>query len=355
VIRTHPTEPFAPTTYGWEPAADEALCDALEWSLGQRRRFVRIQRLHRAPSPCRTSAALEQLDLELHDGSRLQLLFKDTSREAMHETARRVKPSFVHDARREIETYRHVLAQQAPGAAECYGALIDSRRRRHWLFLENVPGVELYQVGSLKVWEEAARWLAGFHSRCAAAGVPRRAGELHALRLDAAFYRVWMERARRFFGDGSEDTTPIARGLARLASAHEAIVERLAALPVTFIHGEFYASNVLVQEGAGGVRVCPVDWEMAAVGPGLMDLAALVAGAWTGARRARIVESYWTALESHSRAAWPHREAFLADLVCCRVQIAVQWLGWFGRRRAHADHAYDWLAEAMRLAARVKL
>jgi thiamine kinase-like enzyme len=30
-----------------------------------------------------------------------------------------------------------------------------------------------------------------------------------------------------------------------------------------------------------GWRVCPVDWEMAAVGPGLIDLAALTAGWWT--------------------------------------------------------------------------
>ena len=55
--------------------------------------------------------------------------------------------------------------------------------------------------------------------------------------------------------------------------------ERLLALPVGFIHGELYPSNVLVGERTG--RICAVDWEMAGIGPLLLDLAALTSGAWT--------------------------------------------------------------------------
>ena len=35
---------------------------------------------------------------------------------------------------------------------------------------------------------------------------------------------------------------------------------------MTFIHGEFYASNVLVNITGGKLRVCPVDWELAGWG-----------------------------------------------------------------------------------------
>jgi thiamine kinase-like enzyme len=119
------------------------------------------------------------------------------------------------------------------------------------------------------------------------------------------------------------------------------------ALPVTFIHGEFYASNVLVDDG--GTRVCPVDWEMAALGPGLIDLAALTAGRWTEPEREALVLAYMTALAP--RRGWPPpRAEFLAALACCRLHLALQWLGWSERWSPPAEHAHDWLHEALALA-----
>jgi hypothetical protein len=336
---------------GASKAVDDALLrQTVQMILGRYHgRPVRIGRLARMPSPYQTSSALEELDLELDDGAQLQLLFKDTSREAMYERARQVKPAFVHDSRREIETYARVLKQHNLGLATCYGAVVDEPSGRYWLFVEKVPGVELYQVDSLATWRGVARWLAAMHLAFAQADVPARAREVRALRYDAAFYRLWLDRARRFFADEPDGAQCTGRALAWLASRHDAIIDRLTTLPATFIHGEFYASNVLVEERPGGARVCPVDWEMAAVGPGLMDLAALTAGNWTEQERAEIAEGYWAAVESPRPAVWSSREAFLADLSCCRIQIAVQWLGWFGRRRAPTGHARDWLGEAIRL------
>jgi hypothetical protein len=334
---------------GWKAIDDALLRQTIEMTLGRYHgRSVRIGRLARTPSPYQTSSALEELDLELDDGAQLQLLFKDTSREAQCERARQVKPAFVHDPRREVETYGRVLNQHHLGFARCYGAVVDELSGRYWLFLEKVPGVELYQVNSLATWQGVARWLAAMHLAFAQADVPARAREVRALTHDAAFYRLWMDRARRFVADEGDGALRTGRDLAWLASRHDAIIDRLTALPATFIHGEFYASNVLVEERPGGARVCPVDWEMAAVGPGLTDLAALTAGNWTEQERAEIAEGYWAVVESHRPAVWSSREAFLADLCCCRIQIAVQWLGWFGRRRAPIGHARDWLGEAIR-------
>ena len=45
-------------------------------------------------------------------------------------------------------------------------------------------------------------------------------------------------------------------------------MDRLVRLPRTLIHGELYPSNVIVGRGHHRERVCPVDWEMAALGPG---------------------------------------------------------------------------------------
>ena len=65
--------------------------------------------------------------------------------------------------------------------------------------------------------------------------------------------------------------------------------------PRTFVHGELYPSNVLVVRDDRHPRVCPIDWEMAAIGPGLIDLAALVGG-WDPPERERLVAAYLSGL-----------------------------------------------------------
>ena len=338
-----------------QPATDADLHSAVETVLADYRgRPVQITSLDRRPSPYQTSAALEELDVELDDGVRLQIMFKDASFEALHEGARRVKPAFLHDPVREIETYRRVLAAHRLGTATCYGAVVDRPSGRYWLFLERIPGLELYKVAELATWQRVAAWLADMHRTFTDTGVPAQAHAAHALRHDPAYYRVWLDRAQRFFHQGTAGTDDVASGLAWLASRHDAVIGRLMALPVTFIHGEFYSSNVLVQETVDGLRVCPIDWEMAAVGPGLIDLAALTSGSWSEEERSAIAAAYYATLEPHG-TPWARREDFMTDLNCCRIQVALQWLGWFGRRRAPSEHTQDWLADALRVARQIGL
>ena len=48
--------------------------------------------------------------------------------------------------------------------------------------------------------------------------------------------------------------------------------------------------------------------------------------------------------------------AELTDAVnCAQISLAVQWLGWFGRRRAPAVHTRNWLAEATQRAEMLRL
>ena len=74
--------------------------------------------------------------------------------------------------------------------------------------------------------------------------------------------------------------------LDRIARGYAPVVARLAAMPRTVIHGEFYPCNILIRGTGPRARVCPVDWELAAVGPGLIDLAALMTGWDDRAQRA---------------------------------------------------------------------
>ena len=112
---------------------------------------------------------------------------------------------------------------------------------------------------------------------------------------------------------------------------------------MTLIHGEFYASNVIVGQTATGLRVCPVDWEMAAVGPGLIDLAALTAGRWSATEKAALATAYGAPAE------------FLPALDYCRLHLAMQWLGWAQDWSPPPEHAHDWLNEAVSLSEQLGL
>ena len=318
---------------------EEALSRALAGRLGDRR----IVAVSRSPSVYRTSAAIEDLHLALDDGSTLDLVFKDAGESALSEVARRAKPAALRDPLREIRVYQTILQRLDLGTAACYGAVVDRDRARFWLFLERVVGVELYQVGELDRWKDAARWLARMHA-VALSRLP--ADDLPLVSYDGPFYRMWAARAREFAPPAS------ASAVDSLAKRYEMVVERLLELPRTVLHGEFYASNILVAGTAAGTRVCPVDWEMAALGPGLVDLAALVSGRWDEQQRLQLVHAYHRALDSSGA---PPLEAFLEALAHCRLHIAMQWLGWARDWSPPSEHANDWLGDALALADELRL
>jgi aminoglycoside phosphotransferase (APT) family kinase protein len=261
-----------------------------------------------------TSHRLEELDVVLDDGTHLELLFKDLRRTEFGETALRAKPASIHDPRREAEAYR-ILAEAHLGTPTCYGAADD------WLLLEKVQGVELWQVGNRETWVGVARWLA----RCHAHFAQNPPAGKRLIRYDSDYFRVWRDRVRERHPQ-----------LAGVVARHDRVVELLTDLPPTFIHGELYPSNVIV----AGKRVAPVDWEMAGIGPGVLDIAALVTG-WHEPDRSAILAGYG---------------AVAADaLDAASIQLAFQWLGWSSDWNPPPEHARDWLAEALASASRLGL
>lgn len=295
--------------------------------------------VQRRPSPYRTSFPIEELRFELAGRGPVRSGFKQLGWDHLDPAAQLAKPRFLHDPEREPEVYRALLPGAPSGPPEFLGAMIEGER--HWLFVEWVEGRELFQVGERELWEEAARWLARFHVALA----PERGrfrGEARLLDHDAAFYRRWIGRAREFAAD--------PKSIERLAARHEQVVEALLAQPRTVLHGEFYASNVLVASDfdptlvgkKSEARIAPVDWELAAVGSGLSDLAALVSG-WPDEDRAAIAAAY---------AAVPGVPPFSArDLDLARLQVAIQWLGWAPPEWEPPEgQRHDWLGEALALA-----
>ncbi len=311
----------------------------------------RIAAISRRPYEYRTSFALDRVDVTLESGETLALIVKDTSRSTLSPQARRAKPLFLANERREIETYLGILAPANLGTPICYGASVDPAARHSWLFLERVEGVELFQVGDIALWDQVARWLAKFHAHFSGHAEQAKARSAAPLLVyDRDFYRLWTRRARAFAGAWPD---AIRDQIAWLTERYEPVVERLASLSTTVLHGEFYASNVLVQEGAHGTRVCPVDWETTAIGPGLIDLAALTAGSWSDQDRAGFLRAYHDALASAGIQI--PLAGLQSDFLSCRLHLAVQWLGWAADWTPPREHTHDWLGEAIRLAEELRL
>lgn len=300
---------------------------------------ARVASLERRPSRYRTSYPIEELEVRLEDGRALRLLFKDLARSGLDPAAIAAKPEFLYEPRREPELYARLLPAAGVAGATCYGVVARPESDRYWMFLEHVAGVELFQVGDRGTWEHVARWLAGAHERLA----DQRDSAEHLLRYDRELLELWPGRALEY-STGDE-----ARGaLARISEGYDAVVEPILELPPTVIHGEFYASNVLVDDPVAPQRVVAVDWEMAAVGPGLLDLAALVSGrGWQEADRAAIADAYREASPTYSETA---AARFARGLDACRLHIALQWLGWSASWSPPAEHATNWLADAAALA-----
>jgi aminoglycoside/choline kinase family phosphotransferase len=136
--------------------------------------------------------------------------------------------------------------------------------------------------------------------------------------------------------------------LCALAPTHSRVVNRLLDEETAFLHGEFYSENILVESGDGAMTVRPVDWEMAAFGPALMDLAHLVAGRWSDDARAHVADAYFRELQAHGHDT-PQRERYLETLDCCLIHLSIQNLGWSDAWTPPPEHAHDWLGEALRL------
>jgi hypothetical protein len=288
-------------------AADDELADLLGVAPGT---------LRRRPFEYRSSAPLVELDA----GGR-KLLLKDLSPTALTGRARAAKPDLLHDPAREIEVYRTLLDEAGLGTPELAATVLDPGRGRYWLAIEKVAGTELYQL-ELECWHRLARWLARLHDRFAGMPAPD-----YLVRYDRAYFELWPGRA---------DVRP---------PGYEAVVDRLSRLPATLVHGELYASNVLL----AGERVCVVDWELAGVGPGVLDVAALTAGL-ADDDAAALAETYRLALEHP-----PDAQELGFELDCARLHLAIQWLGWSPDWTPPPEHARDWRADLAGLAARVGL
>ena len=307
------------------PATDAELQAALRTATG-----CEVLDWQAAPSPYSTSFPLHDVEVTTPRGLH-RFVLKDLRWTSLSAAARRAERLEGHDPRRELATYRHLLAD-TDGPPRLHAGVVEPRSGRAWLLLEHVSGGrELYQWGDLAAWTAAAAWLAGFHrtwAEPARLAVATRRVPLR--RHDLAHLRHLGQRAasRR---DGLPQ--PVRHGWSWASQV-------LASCPRTVVHGECYASDVLVSDAG---RVAVLDWETTALGTGWEDLAALVTG-WDAAGRDAMLEAYLRALPPALR---PRDPELVLD--AARVGVCIQWLGADPGWLPPHEHRRDWLAEATAL------
>jgi aminoglycoside/choline kinase family phosphotransferase len=291
------------------------------------RAFGPVLRVTRRPAGAASSFALEEVDVLTADLRVERLLLKGQSLSSLTTEGVAAKPARLLDPEREAVAYRDVLVPWGVDVPALHGA---GSGDRGWLLLEAVDGIPLWQTEGLASWEGAARWLGELHAR----GRPPTSP--HLLRYDAEYLASWLARATAMTAPGALDA---------VAAVWPRVVGLLAGWPVALVHGDFYAANILVATAPRAPRIRPVDWELAGVGPGLLDLAALASGAWPEAHRARLADAYAEA----SGVAGVHEA-----LDHARLFVAVQWLGWSDGWTPPPEQEHDWLADALDLAERIR-
>jgi len=258
------------------------------------------------PHAYATSHTLVDAEAELDDGRSIRLVVKDAGARLAD------RPVFVHRADREAEVYRQLLLPQGSWAPRLLGTVGPT------VVLEWRPGIPLWQCEAGRTAPRLGRRIREMHDALAA-----RVNAPFLLQYDRAFFDRWFHRACLLEPTVSE-----------LGDAHAIALARLLEEPRIVIHGELYPSNILVDEDA----VAIVDWEGAAAGPAVIDVAALVAGS----------------PDLHVEAllrAYGGVDAVALD--CARLHLALRWLGWSRDWTPPQEHAWDWRTEAQRAAERI--
>jgi Phosphotransferase enzyme family len=227
---------------------------------------VRVVSVSCEPSRFATASPAEIVTVGLRNGSSFRLFVKrlEADQSANPDKARRDREPLV---------YRRLLGRRGLPAPICYGSRSNSAPPRHELFLEHINDWNLKYHG-LDHWHSAARALARLHAHFAA-----REDELDRsdflLQLDSGYFHAWGVRALEAVSAASSER---GRKLELVLRRHDEIAGLLAEQPRTLVHNDLAPKNVIAETSTAPARILFVDWEMAGVGCGLLDLAHLKHG-----------------------------------------------------------------------------
>ena len=265
--------------------------------------------LKRKPNPYGSTFPTEIVTcrLEGHDGRKTISFFVKYGRKQFDEV-------YGHrgDLPYEARVYRQVLQGLEFSTPKFYGVYKNGSDGVPWLILEYMGGGRPASwLKGPQAMVRSAGWIGEFHAANQGRIHDRQVKFLR--RYDTKYYLGWAKRTRRLFR-GAHAKFP---WLAPLCDKFERRIPRLVETPQTIIHGEYFGSNIVDQEGL----TRPIDWQSTAIGPGEVDLASLT-HSWLSWIVQRCEREY-------TRSRWPGGtpEYFRETLDVARVYMNLRWLG----------------------------
>ena len=185
------------------------------------------------------------------------------------------RAGLAHPGVREAGLYR-ALAGQLPMATP---ALIAADSAGSWLVLEAVEAEPAAGAWGPEDFEQAVTLLVSLHERFwgLAEDLSAYPWLARPLTLD---YEIHVYAAAQALGKIVRDeqppaiaqSAPVLSTLGQIISQADQVVQPLRALPFTLLHGDFWQRNLLRDEDGDPIVL---DWQRAAIGPGLLDLLVL--------------------------------------------------------------------------------
>lgn len=271
------------------------------------------------------------ITVQLSTGDEFSLFLKD------YRVSQKSKDEREQRRERELRVYRDVLSQTELGPPEYYGSVWDDSAGRFWLFLEFVDGF-VVQHEDVAYGMLAAEWLGrmqGFFAQH-----PEILSSCDVLiRQDGEFFRSKAECA---LWNAAQISPSMAHRLSTIVDAYRQNTRVLESQPLSLVHGGYIPWHILVDVKQRPARVCAVDWESAACGPTLYDLAYFTYG-MEAQSRAPVVDAYRRAAIQHG-VPTPDEAQTLFIVDCLGLHRVFDWLS-RGLEKRFSEDKVAWLVE----------
>jgi hypothetical protein len=272
-----------------------------------------IHRVLRERFPYIGSYNCDLVTVRLSTGEEFRLFLKD------YRTYQKSKDEPEFRRERERVVYRDLLSQAGLGTPEYYGSIWDPSREIFLILLEFVDG-EVVKDHGVEYGILAATWLARMQAFFAQhQQLLNSCGVL--IRQDAEFFR---SRARLSLWNVDQISPVSASRLMPILDSYEQVINLLETEPSTLVHGGYIPWHILLDFKQQPTRICAIDWELAAVGSMLYDLAYFADGMEPESRGVFLDAYRCAALQQNLPT--PSKTQMQYTVNCLRLHRIFDWL-----------------------------
>lgn len=262
-----------------------------------------VELVKRKPFDYHSTSPAELISCRLNNGKIVSLFCKYSGNHTQYSYGHRGGVKY------EAKVYKNILHKTPLSSAHFYG-VYKEKNNETCLIIQYLNGSKLLKdQHDPGYFGKAASWIGSLH-KMYESNPPEAITD-----YDTEYYTIWLERVGKLL----EKLKKKHPWLPAVCTYFKERMHLLSDSVKTFIHGEYYTKNILVQKDI----IYPIDWESAAIGPGEIDLASLIEG-WDYKRKNIAIKSYL-------KARWPDgnfsESGFRERLLLVKIYFFFRWTG----------------------------